>query len=104
LEEHSQELVDLTVPLDYSNLTRGGVKQTTWSEAASWEFDTKMSRAEYAEWINGKLRDQFHTISSGDAQVTFSRNLDGDREALVVKTSPSVEKLHVRVDATVSPD
>jgi hypothetical protein len=104
LERHSQELVDLTVPIDSSSVVRGGVQRTTWSENATWEFDTKMSRAEYTEWVNGKLRDRFRTAKSADSPLSFSRNLDGDTESITVHLVASGNHLHVRVDGAVSPD
>jgi hypothetical protein len=104
LETHSQELVDVTVPSGSSSLVRGSIQRRTWSETGFWEFDTKMSRAEYAEWLNGKLRDQFHIANSADSQLSFSRNLDGDAEAVIVHLVPSGDHLHVRVEVAVSPD
>jgi len=104
LEQHSQELVDLTVPIGSSSLVRGSVQRTTWSETGSWDFDTKLSRAEYTEWLNGKLRDQFHIANRADTQLSFSRNPDGDTEAVTVHLVPSGDHLHVRVEVVVSPD
>jgi hypothetical protein len=69
LERDSQELVDWTVPIDSSSLVRGSVERTTWRETASWEFDTKMSRAEYTEWATGKLRNRFRISSRADSQL-----------------------------------
>jgi hypothetical protein len=104
LERHSQELVDFTVPINSSSMVRASVQQTTWVETASWEFDTKMSRAEYTEWVNGKLRDRFRTAKSADSPLSFSRNLDGDTESITVHLVASGNHLHVRVDGAVSPD
>lgn len=104
LEQHSQELVDFTVPIDSSNMVHGSVQRTTWAEMASWEFDTKMSRAEYAEWVTAKLRDRIRLVSRTDSQLSFSRNLNGDMEAITVHLVPSGGNLHVRVEAVVSPD
>jgi hypothetical protein len=104
LEQHSQELVDLTVPIDSSSLVRAGVLRTTWAEKASWEFDTKMGRAEYTEWLNGKLKGRYHVASSTDLQLTFFRNLDNDTEAIKVNLVPSGDRLHVRVEAAIFPD
>jgi hypothetical protein len=104
LERHSQELVDLTVPIDFSSIVRSSVQRTTWGEKASWEFDTKMSRAEYADWINGKLKDRFRVASGTDSQLSYSRNLDGDTEAITVHLVPSGDHLHIRVEAGISPD
>jgi hypothetical protein len=75
-----------------------------WSETGPWEFDTKMSRAEHAEWLTGKLRDRFRLASRTDSQLTFSRNLDGDTEGVTVHLVPSGGHLHVRVEVVVSPD
>src|SRR6266478_6945806 len=72
LERHSQELVNWTVPIDSSSLVRGSVQRTTWGETASWEFDTKMSGAEYTEWATGKLRNRFRIASRTDSQLSFS--------------------------------
>lgn len=103
LERHSQELVNLTVPIDSSTLVRRGVQQTTWDEKASWEFDTKMGSAEYTEWVNGKLHDRFRVTSRTDSQLRFSRNPDDDTEAITVHLAPSGGNLHVRVEVVVSP-
>ena len=43
-----------------------------------------MSRAEYTEWVNGKLRDRFRIANSADSQLSFSRNLGGDTESITV--------------------
>lgn len=104
LERHSQELVNWTVPVDSSSLVRGSVQRAKWGETASWEFDTKMSRAEYAEWVAGKLRDRFRIGSRTDSQLSFFQNLDGDTEAITVHLVPSGVNLHVRVEVVVSPD
>jgi hypothetical protein len=78
-------MVDLTVPIDSSNVVRSSVQRTEWSETVSWDFDTKMSRQEYAEWLEGKLRDRFRAASRADSQLNFTRNLDGDTEDLTVR-------------------
>lgn len=104
LEGHSQELVDLTVPIDSSSIVRSSVQRTTWAEKVSWEFDTKMSRAQYTDWVNGKLKDRFRVASSADSQLSFSRNLGNDTESISVHLVPSGGNLHVRVDVVVSPD
>ena len=104
LEGHSQELVDLTVPIDSSSIVRSSVQRTTWAEKASWEFDTKMSRAEYSDWVNGKLKDRFRVASSADSQLSYWRSLGNDTESITVHLVPSGEHLHVRVEAGISPD
>jgi hypothetical protein len=104
LETHSQELVDLTVPVDSSSLVRGSVQRTTFSEKLSWEFDTKMSGAEYADWLKGKLRDRFRTTKTADSPLQFFKNLDNDTEAISVQLLPSGDHLHVHVDVNISPD
>ena len=104
LERHSQELVGLTVPIDSSSIVRRSVQRTAWGEKASWEFDTKMSRAEYVDWINGKLKDRFRLASGTDSQLSYSRNLDGDTEALTVHLVPSGDHFHIRVEAGISPN
>ncbi len=92
----------MTVPVDSSSLARGSVQQTAWAEKMSWEFDTKMTHAEYAQWLNEKLRDRYRVANNADLQ--FVRNLDTDTEAITVHLVVSGDHLHVRVDATVSPD
>jgi hypothetical protein len=67
--------MDLTVPIDSSSIVRSSVQRTTWAEEASWEFDTKMSRAEYTDWVNGKLKDRFRVASSTDSQLIFLSKL-----------------------------
>jgi len=104
LERQSQELVDWTIPIDSSSMVRGSVQRTTWTETASWAFDTKLSRAEYAEWVTGKLRERFRVVSRTESQLSFSRTLGGDREAITVHLVSSGGDLHVRVEAVVSPD
>ena len=104
LEGHSQELVDLTVPIDSSGMVRSSVQRTTWAEKVSWEFDTKMSRTEYTDWVNGKLKDKFRVASSADSQLSFSRNLGNDTESITLHLVPSGDHLHVRVEAGISPD
>jgi hypothetical protein len=104
LERHSQELVDLTVPIDSSSIVRSKVQRTAWGEKASWEFDTKMSRAEYTDWVQGKLKDRFRAASGTDLQLGFSRNLGNDTEASTVHLVPSGNHLHVRVEAAISAD
>ena len=104
LEQHSQELVDLTVPIDSSSLVRASVQRTTRAEKVSWEFDTKMSRAEYSDWVNGKLKDGFRVASSADAQLSYWRSLGNDTESVTVHLVPSGDHLHVRVEAGISPD
>lgn len=104
LERHSQELVDLTVPIDSSSISRSSVQRTTWVEKTSWEFDTKMSRAEYTEWVNGKLKDRFRVANRTGSQLSFSRDLDNDTEAITVHLVASGDHLHVRVEAAISPD
>lgn len=104
LEGHSQELVDLTVPVDSSSMVRSSAQRTMWAEKVSWEFDTKMSRAQYTDWINGKLKDGFRVASTADSQLSFSRNLGNDTESITVHLVPSGDHLHVRVEAGISPD
>jgi hypothetical protein len=104
LERHAQELVDLTVPIDSSGIVRSSVQRTTWAEKASWEFDTRMSRAEYTDWVKGKLKDRFRVASSADSQLSFSQNLDNDTEAITVHLVLSGDHLHVRVEVAISPD
>lgn len=104
LEGHSQELVDLTVPIDSSSIVRSSVQRTTWAEKVSWEFDSEMSRAEYTNWVSGKLKDRFRVASSADSQLSFLRSLDNDTESIIVQLVPSGDHLHVRVEVVVSPD
>ena len=104
LEGHSRELVDLTAPIDSSSIVRSSVQRTTWAEKVSWEFDTKMNRAEYTDWVNGKLKDKFRVASGADSQLSFSRNLGNDTESITVHFVPSGDHFHVRVEVVVSPD
>ena len=104
LEGHSQELVDLTVPVDSSSIVRSSVQRTTWAEKVSWEFDTKMSRTEYTDWVNGKLKDRFRVASSAESQLSYWRSLGNDTESITVHLAPSGDHLHVRVEVVVSPD
>lgn len=104
LEGHSQELVDLTVPIDSSSIVRSSVQRTTWAEKVSWEFDTKMSRAEYIDGVSRKLKDSFRVASSADSQLSYSRSLGNDTESITMHLVPSGDHLHVRVEVVVSPD
>ena len=104
LAAHSEELIDLTVPAGAMNVSREGVKHTEWSESSFWEFDTKLERAKYEEWVTNKLRGEFNLAkTSGDA-LAFSKNLGSDAEAIIIHLSPDHENLHVRVDVKVVPD
>lgn len=104
LERHWQELVDLTVPIDSSSIVRRSVERTTWAEKVLWEFDTKMSRAEYTDWVSGKLKDRFRMTSSADSQLSYSRSLGNDTESITMHLVPSGDYVHVRVEVVVSPD
>ena len=104
LEGHSQELADLTVPIDSSSIVRSRVQRTAWGERVSWGFDTKMTPAEYTDWVKGKLRDGFHVASRTESELSFSRDLGNDTESITVHLVPSGDDLHVRVEVVVSPD
>ena len=104
LESHYEEFVSQTVPPDAENVTRSPVKRTDWSQSASWEFDTKQTGPQYAEWVKGKPRGEFKIAKSETDEVTFARDLNGDSVSLSVRFTLGSGKLHVRVEASVSPD
>lgn len=94
----------MTIPVNATGTVRSSVQRTTWAEKASWEFDTKMSRAEYTDWVKGKLKSGFRVASSTDSRLSFSKDLDNDTESITVQFAPTEDHLHVRVEAVVSPD
>lgn len=104
LDSHYEEFVSQTVPSDAENVTRTPVMHTDWAQSASWEFDTKQTGPEYAEWLKGKSRGQFKIARSSTDEVTFAEDLKGDTVSLAVRFSPGSGSLHVRVEASVSPD
>jgi hypothetical protein len=104
LENHYEEFVSETVPPDAENVTRAPVKRTDWSQSASWEFETKQTGSQYAEWLRGKPRGQFSIAKSAPDEITFAQNLNGDMVSLAVRCKPGSAKLHVRVDAWIRPD
>jgi hypothetical protein len=63
-----------------------------------------MGSAEYSEWVYGKLHDRFRIANRTESKLSFSRNLDGDTEAITVRLAPSGGNQHVRVEVAVSPD
>lgn len=54
LAAHSEESINLTVPAGAVNGSQVGVKHTEWSESLFWEFDTKLERHKYEEWVTNK--------------------------------------------------
>jgi hypothetical protein len=104
LENHYEEFVSQTVPLDAENVARSPVKHTDWAQSASWEFDTNQNGPQYAEWLKGKPRGQFKIARSESDGVTFAQDMNGDTVSLAVRFSPGSGKLHVRVDAAIRPD
>jgi hypothetical protein len=104
LAGHTEKLMNLTVPAGAINVSREGVKRTKLSESCFWEFDVKLERAKYEEWVTNKLRGEFNLAkTSGDA-LAFSKNLGSDAETIILHLSPDHENLHVRVDVNVFPD
>jgi hypothetical protein len=104
LESHYEEFVSQTVPPDATNVTRISVKRTGWSQSASWEFETKQTGPQYADWLRGKPKGQFKIGKSGTDEITFTQDLNGDTVSVAVRFSPSSGNLYVHVEASVSPD
>jgi hypothetical protein len=104
LASHYEELADLTIPVDASNVTRNEVKRTKWSETSSWEFDSKMEASQYADWATQRLKADFKTVRSSSKAFVFAKNLKGDTESIAVWLSPSHDNLHVRVEVAIVPD
>ena len=104
LTNHSEELVNQTVPVDASKIKRNEVKQTQWSETISWEFDAKPNRPQYVEWVTNNLKGEFKVVKSSEDSVVYAKNLNGDTETIVVGLNPDNEFLHVRVVVSVVPD
>lgn len=92
------------MPSDAENLTRTQVKRTDWAQSASWEFDTKQTGPQYAEWLRSRPKGNFKIVKSANEETTFAQNLDGDTLSLSVRFSPGNAGLHVRVEAAIRPD
>ena len=94
----------LTVPSDSSNLQQPPIQSDLWSRKISWEFDCKLSQAEYLEWVSERLKGKFKTARSSRDEAVFTKNLDGDTETVVIRTRTDGENVHVRVEVSVLPD
>jgi hypothetical protein len=104
LESHYEEFVSQTVPPDAENVARTPVKRTDWAQTASWEFETKQTGPQYREWLRGKPKGDFKIVKSGTDEVTYAQSLSADTVSLTVRFNPGTGNLHVRVEASVSPD
>ena len=104
LASHYEELEDLTIPIDASNVARNEVKHTEWSETTSWEFDSKMAAPQYADWVTERLKTDFKAARSSSDALVFAKTLTGDTESIVVRLNPGHDIVHVRVEASIVPD
>lgn len=104
LASRAEDLVNRTVPGDASNLKRNEAKQTQWSETSSWEFNARPNRSQYIEWVTNSLKADFKVVKSSSDSIVFAKNLDGDRETIILGLNPGTEYLHVRVNVSVVPD
>jgi len=104
LASHYDELADLTIPVDASNVSRNEVEHTEWSETSSWEFDSKMAAPQYVDWVTGKLKADFKTVRSSSDALVFAKTLTGDTESIAARLNPGHDIVHVRVEVSVVPD
>jgi hypothetical protein len=93
-----------TVPADSSNFQRAAIKHDNWSQRTSWEFNSKLSRTKYAEWVTSRLRSDYKAVKSSGDTIVFVRNVNGDTEAVVIHLNGGGESLHVRVELSFAPD
>lgn len=104
LASHYEELVNRSVPLDASNVTRTAVKHAQWSDSTSWEFETKETVPQYTEWLTEKLKNDFQIVKSENDSLVFAKNVNGDTESVIVRLNTAAGHLQVRVEVTMRPD
>lgn len=104
LATHYEELLTKTVPLDAANLSQTAVKHMKYEDSAAWEFETKQTASEYKEWLREKLKGDFKVAQSRNDALIFSKDLNGDAEAVTVSFNATAAGLHVRVEASITPD
>jgi len=104
LARHSDDLMNLTVPVDASTVTQNGVQHTQWSDAMYWEFGSKQEPRQYEEWLTNNLRGKFNLVKSSSGSLAFAKNLATDIESIVVCPTPDDGNLHVRVDIKIVAD
>ena len=93
-----------TVPADSSNMQQAPIQRDNWSQRTSWEFDSKLSRMEYSEWIKSRLQNNFKLAKSSEDTIIFTKNAKGDTVGIVVHLSQGAQSLHVRVELSFVPD
>jgi hypothetical protein len=99
-----EEAQSSTVSADSSNFQRAAIQHDNWSQRTSWEFDSKLSRTKYAEWVTSRLRSDYKVVKSSGDTIVFVRNVNGDTEAVVIHLNGGGESLHVRVELSLAPD
>ena len=104
VEQESAELQYRTVPADSSNVQRAPIQRDNWSQRTSWEFDSKLSRMEYSEWITTRLKNDFKLAKSSEDTIIFTKNFKGDTEGIVVHLTQGAQFLHVCVELSFVSD
>jgi hypothetical protein len=99
-----EEAQSSTVPAASSNFQRAEIQHDNWSQRTSWEFDSKLSRTLYVEWVTSRLRNDYKVVKSSEDMIVFVKNVNGDTEAVVIHLNGGGESLHVRVELFLVPE
>lgn len=86
-----------TVPHEAGIRVRSGPVRSNWSVAASWDFDTTMSRVTYSNWLAAQLEPELKMVTADETQLAFSKYKGGDTESVECTFSLTGRALHVHV-------
>ena len=76
----------------------------TMSSEADWEIRTRVTPAEYFDWVKHHLAEDYAVVGQAGSSPTVTKTLSGDSYTLQFTTKPSEDATYIEVRFRVIPD
>jgi len=95
-EKAVSQYVELTTPAN-ATTTKPAVTRKPFRGIAEWSIETRMSLAEYQDWLADQVGSDYETISKDDSEITLQRTVLGDTIQIQITRDSKGNSLRVRL-------
>jgi len=92
------------VPPGSTALVQTGPVRGKWDVRWELEFETVWDWETYKKWVRSQLEPEFRLLKQNETQLTFSRPLNGDAQAVIITRLEGSSRARIQVSVTNYPD